>query len=434
MCTTLVPRAVRCPRAHEKLDGVDTSTPQTLDLTISDVAHGGIFVARHEGRVVFVSDAIPGETVRVRVTDAKKKSFWRAETIEVLEASEHRRDHVWAAADVSVAPEMRPGGAEFGHIALAHQRELKQRVIADSLRRFGGVERSVPVARVAGDKTGLGYRTRVSLHVDDAGRIGPFAARSHRVIEVPDLPLATAPIGRAAEKLEGGSGDRIDLVQAADGRVRVVNSVPNGEKRARHEVITERVGEREFQVDADGFWQVHTGAAETLDASVRQILRDVEVDPDAWHLDLYGGVGLFAATLADLGGTRVTSIESSERATEHAGENLAEWVGARAETARVDKHLRSMVQSASLREKERLTRGVVVLDPPRAGAGTEVVRSLGKLRPAHVVYVACDPVAFSRDVATFREQGYELRFAQGHDLFPHSHHVETVALLQRVDG
>jgi len=110
-----------------------------LDLDVTDVAHGGVFVARHEGRVVFVADAIDGERVRVQLTDTAKSSFWRADVVEVLDASPHRRAHVWPAADVATAPADRPGGAEFGHIDLAHQRALKQRVLDDALIRFAGI-------------------------------------------------------------------------------------------------------------------------------------------------------------------------------------------------------------------------------------------------------------------------------------------------------
>ena len=430
-----------------------------IDLDVTDVAHGGVFVGRHEGRVVFVPDALPGERVRVRLTDTAKSSFWRGEVLEVRDASPHRRPHVWRAADLDTSPEARPGGADFGHIALAEQRRLKQHVLEDALQRFGGVEVSVPVVGASADADGrgetedaLGWRTRVSLHVDDEGRIGPFAARSHRVVTVDDLPLATPAVERAAARLQATSPGRIDLVQPADGRVRVlprpgdVGGRHRGPRRggarppasdARHdkarEVVIERVDDREFRVDAGGFWQVHRLAAASLSRLVSEALADA-VDPDAWHLDLYGGVGLFAATLATLGGTgtRVTSVESDARASEHAGTNLAEWIGSRVETGRVDRWLRDTASTASATERERLARGVVLLDPPRSGAGREVVRSIAQLEPERVAYVACDPVALARDVSTFRAEGYDLERIDAVDLFPHSHHVEALAVLRRV--
>jgi tRNA/tmRNA/rRNA uracil-C5-methylase (TrmA/RlmC/RlmD family) len=200
-------------------------------------------------------------------------------------------------------------------------------------------------------------------------------------------------------------------------------------------VIIERVDGRDFRVDAGGFWQVHRLAATTLRERVAAVLRGLPLDPDAWHLDLYGGVGLFAATMADALGSsaRITSVESDPRATEHAGENLAEWAGARAETARVDRWLARQGADASPRERERLTNGFVLLDPPRSGAGRDVVEGISALAPAAVVYVACDPVALARDLATFREHGYETDAVDGIDLFPHSHHLEAIAVLHRRD-
>ncbi|MFT4230785.1 MAG: TRAM domain-containing protein, partial [Microbacterium sp.] len=196
---------------------------ELIDLDIVDVAHGGVFVGRHEGRVVFVPDAIPGERVRVRITDASKKAFWRGEVLDVLDASPHRQPHVWRQAELDVPPERRPGGADFGHIALAHQRELKARVLGDALRRFGGLDLRPPVrpplaaaSAAAETPDGTRWRTRVSLHVDADGGIGPFAVRSRRVVPVSDHPLATPAVERAARRVcDAGPArpGRIDLVQ-----------------------------------------------------------------------------------------------------------------------------------------------------------------------------------------------------------------------------
>jgi tRNA/tmRNA/rRNA uracil-C5-methylase (TrmA/RlmC/RlmD family) len=422
-----------------------------VELDITGVAHGGVFVARLDGRVVFVPDTIPGERVRARLTDTRKKSFWRAETVDVLSASPHRRPHVWAAAEISVSPDERPGGADFGHIALAHQRELKLRVFEDALTRIGkvdarvGVEPPLAIRDAAGQVVdqetpdATGWRTRVSLHVDDAGRVGPFSARSHRVIEVDDLPLADPAVASAASGVRGMQAGRVELVRPADGRVRILPRPDAAPRTAEPpEVVVERAGGRRFRVDAGGFWQVHRLAAHSLTRIVTEeltaALGDTAVDPDASHLDLYGGVGLFAAALADLGGasTRVTTVESDARATEHAGENLAEWVGARAVTARVDRFVRGLGADASPLERARLSHGVVLLDPPRAGAGRDVVEGIAALTPAAVVYVACDPVALARDLGTFRDAGYRVaRSIRAVDLFPHSHHVEAVAVLTR---
>lgn len=408
-----------------------TSSPALLDLDITGIAHGGTFIARHEGRVVFVSDAIPGERVRARLTEdstGESKSFWRAETVEVLEASPHRRPHIWAEADVSRSPEDRPGGADLGHIDLAQQRVLKRQVLTEALDRFAGPGLEAPEIEAVDSTDGTGWRTRVTLHVDDEGRVGPYAARSHRVIPVSSHPLARPAVARAALRLAGGEAGSVDLVEPGDGEVRIIRRDRLDERPARGqhrrpapEVVYEQVGDRRFQVDAGGFWQVHPRAASVLDGAVYGIL-DGHVDPEKTHFDLYGGVGLFAASLADLGGTDIVTVESSRRATLHAQQNLAS-LGVNAVTARVDRYLTGVPGGTRA--------GAVVLDPPRAGAGRAVVDALDTLAPEAIAYVACDPVALARDLGTFREHGWSVGTLRGFDLFPHSHHFEVVALLTR---
>ena len=443
----------------------------TLELAITNVAHGGVFVARHDGRVVFVADTMPGERVRARITDDAHASFWRAETVEVLEASLHRVPHIWSAASIDRDPENRAGGAEFGHIALEHQRELKSRVIADALERMAALRMPVAVEAVAGDDEsgGTGWRTRVRLHVDDDGRVGPFAARSHRVIPVDDLPLATSALQAEAplrERMPGVAS--IDVVAPSVGPVRVqVNTdddrsagktgrgtrnarrarsarpAPRAAQTARErgagqsrggeaaDRIHERVGGRQFALDVGGFWQVHRSAPVVLTAAVQQAIDEALFEPQAANLDLYGGVGLLAAAVGDRFGatTRITTVESNSRATDFAAENLAEWVGASAVTERTERYVARLVASAGAAERARLRAGTVVLDPPRSGAGKAVVGALGALRPAQVVYVACDPVAFARDAALLAAEGYGIRAIRAFDLFPGTHHVELVATL-----
>ncbi|MDQ1131392.1 class I SAM-dependent RNA methyltransferase [Microbacterium sp. SORGH_AS_0888] len=420
-----------------------------IDLEITGVAHGGVFVGRHEGRVVFVPDTLPGERVRVRLTETRKKSFWRGEVAEVLTASPDRRPHVWAQAGLDHPAPERPGGADFGHIELERQRSLKRDVVRDALARIGRldvpveIEGARPRVDANGEVTatesadGTGWRTRVSLHVDEDGRVGPYAARSHTVVPVSELPLATAAVARAAARLRGTKPGRIDLVQPADGRVRVLPR-PAGAPADPlvRETVVETAGDREFRLDAGGFWQVHRLAASTLHAMVTESLAGLGgLDGDARHLDLYGGVGLFAAAIGALigPGAKVTTVESDERATEHAGANLADWVGARAETARVERWLAQLQATASPAERARISDGVVVLDPPRSGAGIEVTRAVARLTPRAVVYVACDPVALARDLAVFAEAGYRADEVRAVDLFPHSHHIEAVTTLIPVD-
>jgi tRNA/tmRNA/rRNA uracil-C5-methylase (TrmA/RlmC/RlmD family) len=392
-----------------------------LELEVTNVAHGGICVARHDGRVIFVSDTIPGEIVRARITEDSKKSFWRAETVGVIRPSEFRQAHIWSAASINRDPEDRAGGAEFGHIRIDHQRELKRQVLADALRRMAHIESDVAVEALPGNEDGTGWRTRVRLQVDADGRPGPFAARSHRVIEVTDLPLATTAVQEAAPLGQLFPGEEhIEVLEPSTGAARLIVG------RQKPTVIRERVGSREFRVDDGGFWQVHRAAAETLTSAVQDAIDDALFDPRAHNHDLYGGVGLLAAAVGDRFGstTRMTTVESDPRATGHAVENLADWPGARAVTARVERYVAQLAASG-----ERLRGAMVILDPPRSGAGRAVVDALALLEPEQLVYVACDPVALARDIGLFAERGYELGSLRAFDLFPNTHHVEAVARL-----
>ena len=393
-----------------------------VELDVTNIAHGGVAVARLDGRVVFVSDAIPGERVVARISSDSKKSFWRAETVDVLTPSEHRQPHIWAEAALDRDPDDRAGGAEFGHIAPAHQRELKRQVLADALHRMAGYEFEGEVEQIDGDSRGIGWRTRIRLHIDESGRPGPYAARSHHVIPVRSLPLATAAINEIApldERFEPGS--TVDLLSPSTGGPRMFYGTQ------KPGTITELVGEREFRLADTGFWQVHHGAAVALTREVQDAIDPERFDPRAANLDLYGGVGLLAAAVADRFGpaTRITTVESDTTATEYAGSNLAEWTGAQAVTGRVERWL------AAYAPGPRAAAATVILDPPRSGAGAEVIERLVASNPAQVVYVACDPIAFARDARLLANRGYSLTRLKALDLFPNTHHLEGVGTFIR---
>jgi len=424
-----------------------------LQLDVTGIAHGGVGVARDDdGRVVFVADAIPGERVAAVVTESKK-SFARASATRVIVASPDRVEHIWPEASIGRAPDDRVGGAEFGHIALARQRALKTEVLVDALRRFGGLDESA--IRAAAERSGselgrlvraapgddalggLGWRTRMRLHVGADGRPGQYAVRSHRVVPVATLPLA-APGIDAVLGQDFAPGEAITVIAPSAQVAPAAQSAPHsppeaGELRLvvgeqRPSVIEERVGERAFRLDDTGFWQVHRAAPQVLAAAVRAAVDPERFDPGASNIDLYGGVGLLAAALAELGGpgTRVETVESDTRASEHAGANLADLENAIATSARVDRWLRGTAASGG-----SFAGATIVLDPPRSGAGIEVAAAIAGLGAAQLVYVACDPVALARDTRTLQADGYRMTRLEAHDLFPHTHHVEAVATFLR---
>ncbi|MFW8745691.1 hypothetical protein ACOI9R_36740, partial [Mesorhizobium japonicum] len=167
---------------------------------------------------------------------------------------------MWAEAAVDRDPDDRPGGAEFGHIATAHQRELKAEVLQDALRRFGRIERATPVEPLSGAADGTRWRTRVRLHVAADGTVGPYAARSHRVVPVASLPLAVHEVEAIAPRDGFAGADTVDVLAPSEGEARLIVG------RQAPSTIRERVGDREFRLDDGGFWQVHRAAPEALSA------------------------------------------------------------------------------------------------------------------------------------------------------------------------
>lgn len=397
-------------------------------LNIEKVAHGGVFVARHDGRVVFVSHVLPGEKVKAVVYEDRGGSFCRAEPTEILEPSPDRVPQVWKQAGPGGA-----GGAEFGHIALKRQRELKADVLEEALQRMAGIELRPVVEAAPGDDeaNGLGYRTRVQLHVDEAGDVGPYRERSHDVVRVRDLPLAVDEI-RELEFTKKNFQDvkKIEVAASSTGQVQwKIDKKLKGDER-----LIERAAGRTFRITGGGFWQVHKKAADVLTSAVTEMVADAGIDLKADNLDLYGGVGLFTGALAAKFGSdlRMTTVESFKQATDDATLNLSDLGKVKAVCSAVERFMNEKVAAfKKASDKSEFQNATVVLDPPRSGAGAKVVNQLLEIGPAHIVYVACDPIALARDLKPLLAGGYKLQKLRAFDLFPHTHHVEAIASLVR---
>jgi tRNA/tmRNA/rRNA uracil-C5-methylase (TrmA/RlmC/RlmD family) len=385
---------------------------------VGAVAHGGHCVARHEGQVLFVRHALPGETVAARVTSLGRKGrFVRADAVEVLVASPDRRE-----APCPVAPAC--GGCDWQHVTPQAQRRLKEDVVREAMTRFAGITLpdtfcvdAVVDPHPLGDAPvaeGLGWRTRGTLGVDGTGRAGFLAHRSHRVVvggQCAQLHPRLAPLRLFDRSWPQG---RVGFVAPSLGEPLAFT-----ESAAPEGVIHERADGGTWSVAPDGFWQVHPGAPDALVGHVRRML-----DPQAGErlVDLYAGVGLLGLSLArGASGVReVTLVEGDRRACELAAGNAGD-LPATVVRSGVD---RWVARPGALEGVD-----LVVLDPPRTGAGSTVVEAIASARPRAVAYVACDPVALARDLATFGDRGLVLEELVALDLFPTTHHVECVAKL-----
>ncbi|QYC43634.1 23S rRNA (uracil-C(5))-methyltransferase RlmCD [Nonomuraea coxensis DSM 45129] len=401
------------------------------------VAHGGWCVARHEGRVVFVRHALPGERVIAEITEESAK-FLRADAVEILEPSPDR-----VVPPCPYAGPGRCGGCDWQHATLDAQRRLKAQVVAEQLQRLAGIEREVVVEEVPGAADGLGWRTRVQFAALPGGELGFRRHRSHEIEPVDACLIAHPEVEAVAaetrtwagaagvEVIASSGGERAVVVRPrprrsvtvpdldAPASILVDQGKGRTEPRRGSGVLHEQVGERRFRVMGSGFWQVHPGAAETL---LDAVLAYAAPEPGEWALDLYCGVGLFAAGLAEAVGPEgaVFGLESEAAAVRDARANLRDLPQARVERGRVEEALdRFQIERADL----------VVVDPPRAGLGREVVERVAALEATRVVYVSCDPATFARDLKWLGERGYRLAGLRAFDAFPMTHHVECVGLL-----
>ena len=375
--------------------------------TIEKVAHGGHFIARHDGAVFFIRHGIPGETVVVEVTSTGK-SFNRGDVLEVLEPSIDR-----VKAPCSYAHRLGCGGCDFQHIAIARQRELKSDVITEQFARIAKMEIKVVVEEVGEP---LHWRTRAILNIDSSGKAGFFGSRSHNSIQIEDC-LTCVPELKLSEitsrSWQPNSKLEISANQSGD-RTVYSSEVVEGPKE-----LVEVVGENRFQVSHSSFWQSHKSAPSVLTEAV---MNYAELQSGDQVLDLYGGVGLFtAAALTAVGETgRVDLVEASSSAVGDAKINFENVTNVNIYLGDVAK-IMPRIGSAD----------VVILDPPREGAGQLVLQQIAELNPKRIVYVACDPAALARDCAFANDLGWQLTKVRAFDLFPMTHHIEMVALFTR---
>ncbi len=433
------------PEADRMSGGPSPARPDALvELELGAVANGGVCVARLDGRVVFVRHGLPGERVRVRLTDDRQARYWRGDAVEILRPSPDRVEPPCPHAGPGAC-----GGCDWQHASLPAQRRFKAAVVAEQLRRLAGIDHPVEVLELPGAPDGLGWRTRVRFAVDPEGTVGLRRHRSHEVMPVPGCRIAhPLVLATGADRDDQPGAASVEVVTSPETGDTVVTVTPSGPPAGGSrpsggpatgaaagqvagdaagpvpapKIVTRRSGGRSFPLEPEVFWQVHPAAVDILVGEVLAALRPAAGET---AFDLYGGAGPFAAALAGAVGPtgQVVLVESDEAAVRAAARSLGDqpWVSIRGVrvTAPVIDNLLPRGQRPD----------VVVLDPPRAGAGAHVMRAVLAGRPRAVAYVACDPASLARDLAVAAPAGYGLASLRGFDLFPMTQHVECVAVL-----
>ena len=388
-----------------------------VQVTIEKVAHGGHFIARHEGAVIFVRHAIPGENCTIQITSIGK-SFNRADVVSVETPSEFR-----VVAPCSFAHRNGCGGCDFQHISVDHQRTLKSDVITEQFARIAKIDLQIDVEEV---DASTHWRTRAIATTDRNGKLGFFKSRSHSIAPVTDCLICVEGMNFSEIASRDLKGDvRVEISSSNTGERSIALAPTRGEEKARLTeglaVLHENVLGRTLEVSQESFWQSHKKAPEVL---TQAVLEYAQLQIGEYVLDLYGGVGLFSAAIVDAVGLtgHVDLIEGSKVATADAARNFAAYSNITIATGDVAKLL-PRISAAD----------VVVLDPPRDGAGKEAVAHIARLAPRAIVYVACDPAALARDTAYLADHSYSLVKVRAFDLFPMTHHIECVALYERAE-
>lgn len=391
----------------------------TVEVTISGLVAGGDGLARaDDGKVVFVTGALPGERVLAEITD-DRGGFARAALGGVLDASPDRIDppcrHVVRGC----------GGCGWQHVSPKAQPALKADIVVDALRRIGKID--APIV-VAGPVLGDGGRTTVRGAVVD-GRFGFRRRRSHDVVTVDDCPVTHPRLvdlvadGRYHGATEvtlragAGTGERLVLAHPTAARVQVPDDVvvvgTDELRRGRHAWYHEEVAGRRWRISSTSFFQSRPDGAEALVDAVRAAIADRP--DDGALIDLCCGVGLFAGTVG--AGRPVVGLERHGPAVHDARHNLSD-LDVRLVRAGLDRWRPSPAD-------------VVVADPARAGLGAKAVRAVAATGAARIVLISCDPAALGRDAHLLGGHGYRLVSSTLVDMFPQTAHVEVVSRFDR---
>ena len=409
-----------------------------IEVIVDGFAHGGEGVGRIDGKVVLVAGALPGERVRVSITENHPR-WSRARLVEVLLPSIDR-----VTPPCPIAQDC--GGCDLQHVAPAAARVLKTRVVREQLARLGGFGDAahglVEDCRPAGPD--LGYRNHVQLHAGPDGRLGFHRAGSHEVVPTAHCLVAEDGVNALIERFGPDSGAdelalrvlgdaRTAIVTPGDGPVALPDDVPTLALRqadGRPVVVrgegsaTVQVAGVTLYVPIDAFFQVNTSGAEALVALVRESAGDV-AHRDVW--DLYAGVGLLALPLA-IDGAHVLAVESAMSATMALGRAaMDQELDVRVLTEKVE----HVTRRAAAGDRSIDPPEVIIADPPRAGLGRHVIADLGRIAPSRLVLVSCDVASFARDARDLGAAGLRLERAVPLDLFPMTHHVEIVATFVR---
>lgn len=424
---TPAPKRRPAPRTRRSDRAPDVVLPAGIgdetEMTIERIVPGGLGLGYGGGRTLFVSNAAPGDRLRVRVDRERGRAAY-ASIVEILQPGPDRIP--------VVNPVLARCGADFQHLRYEAQLAAKQGMIADCLRRIGGIERPEPVPIHASPHE-WAYRSRAEWSYDVNGEVlGYREAGTRRVVDLEVDPLVVPALADIYADLRhrlhaGAIPATANEIRAAAG-IDGVSIVPTFDASPPLEVETQ-VGAEAYRYDAGVFFQANPYVLENLLTEALRFTLDSAARPASDRrlaVDLYCGVGLFTLPLARQF-ERVIGVESDVRATEYAARNADD---AGLSNVRITHAVAELWLETAFKSHGRLP--FLLLDPPRTGVPPRAMNGINRMRPSRVTYVSCDPATLARDLKALLANDYELAGITAIDMFPQTHHVEIVAHLQRV--
>ena len=406
--------------------------PSTFDVQLEKLTYGGDAMGRLEdGRAVFVPFGLPGERVRIHLTE-EKRNYARGELVEILQPSPDR-----------IPPRCKHfgvcGGCHYQNLSYQEQLNAKTEILRDQLTRIGKIE-NPPVKAMVASPTQWNYRNHVQFHLTESGKLGYVRAQVPEVFAIEECHLPEGFLNGIWPQLEFEPGTNIERVSLRAGKddsmlILESNSPESPELEIEAGISVAHVFEedavviagndhvvisvlgRDFRVAAASFFQVNTAMAEKM---VNHLMANLPITPSSTVLDVYCGAGLFSAFLAAKS-ARVIGIESSPSACEDFSFNLDEFDNVELYEGLAEDVMPHLA----------LKPDVVLVDPPRAGLEKEVVDGILKMNPQYIAYVSCDPSTLARDAGRLIRGGYRLRDVTPFDLFPQTFHIESISVFER---
>ncbi len=377
-----------------------------LTLNIGDIANGGHFVAKHDNQIVFVRHAITGEIAKVKIT-AINSTFAFGDAIEIIKSSTNR-----VPSPCKYSYPEGCGGCDFQHINYSFQSDLKKQVLQDQFKRIAKIDIS-PDIITPDPAVGLHWRSRLNLAISENHKVGFRAHKSNDVIEIDECLIALKEINNSAifsKTWDGKENLKISCSNTNELNVSQLEKSISGPDK-----LTENIDDYEYTISPKSFWQSHKNAPSIL---LQQVISNANIKKDDVVCDLYGGVGLFTLPISKLVGNngQVHLIEMDRTCIQDANIMFENVDNIFIHHGKVEQKLGGVKKIDT-----------IILDPPRNGVSKQVINQMIEKKPNSIIYVSCNPSTLARDAKILLDNKYTLSKIVGLDLFPMTHHIESVA-------